>query len=63
MIVAFIMGCASDGKVQKKTEFQPSGAIHLSEWELMAIVEGDFGHGTLAYNNKIYKFKLKGEIL
>jgi len=26
----------------------------------MAILEGDFGHGTLAYNDKIYKFKLKG---
>ena len=39
---------------------EPSGTIHLSEWEFMAIVEGDFGHGTLAYNNKIYKFKLKG---
>ena len=26
----------------------------------MAILEGDFGHGTLAYDNKIYKFKIKG---
>jgi hypothetical protein len=60
MIVAFIMGCASGGKEQKKAEIQPSGTIHLSEWEFMAILEGDFGHGTLAYNNKIYKFKLKG---
>ncbi len=60
MIVAFIMGCATGGKEQKKAEMPPSGTIHLSEWEFMAIVEGDFGHGTLAYNNKIYKFKLKG---
>jgi hypothetical protein len=60
MIVAFIMGCASGGKEQKKTEMEPSGTIHLSEWEFMAMIEGDFGHGTLAYNNKIYKFKVKG---
>jgi len=26
----------------------------------MAILSGDFGHGTLAYNNKVYKFKIKG---
>jgi len=60
MIVAFIMGCATGGKEQKKAAVQPSGTIHLSEWEFMAILEGDFGHGTLAYNNRIYKFKLKG---
>jgi len=59
MILALIMGCASGGK-QKKAEIPPSGTIHLAEWEFMAILEGDFGHGTLAYNNKIYKFKLKG---
>jgi len=60
VILALIMGCASGGKTQKKAEMQPSGTIHLEEWEFMAILEGDFGHGTLAYNNKIYKFKLKG---
>ena len=47
-------------KNKKKAEVQPSGTIHLEEWQFMAILEGDFGHGTLAYNNKIYKFKLKG---
>jgi len=60
MIVALIMGCASGGKEQKKAAMEPSGTIHLSEWEFMAIIEGDFGHGTLAYNDKIYKFKLTG---
>jgi len=60
MIIAFIMGCASSGKEQKKAEVQPSGTIHLDEWQFMAIVSGQFGHGTLAYNNKIYKFKMKG---
>ena len=60
MIIALIMGCASSGKEPQKAEMQPSGTIHLDEWQFMAIVEGDFGHGTLAYNNKIYKFKVKG---
>ena len=60
IIVALIMGCAAGGKEQKKAAMEPSGTIHLSEWEFMAILEGDFGHGTLAYNDKIYKFKLKG---
>jgi len=60
MIIALIMGCASSGKEQKKAEVPPSGTIHFEEWQFMAIIEGDFGHGTLAYNNKIYKFKLKG---
>ena len=32
----------------------------MEEWQFMAIVSGQFGHGTLAYNNKIYKFKMKG---
>jgi len=26
----------------------------------MAILEGGWGHGTLAYNDKIYKFKVSG---
>ena len=60
MIITFIMGCASSGKEQKKAEVPPSGTIHLEEWQFMAILSGDFGHGTLAYNDKIYKFKLKG---
>ena len=60
MIIMFIMGCASSGKEQKKAEVPPSGTIHLEEWQFMAILSGDFGHGTLAYNDKIYKFKLKG---
>ena len=60
MIIALIMGCASSGKESKKAEIPPSGTIHLEEWQFMAIIEGDFGHGTLAYNNKVYKFKLKG---
>lgn len=60
MIIAFIMGCASSGKEPKKAEVPPSGSIHFEEWQFMAILEGDFGHGTLDYDNKIYKFKIKG---
>ena len=60
MIIAFIMGCASSGKEQKKQRFEPSGIIHLDEWQFMAMIEGDFGHGTLSYNDKIYKFKVRG---
>ena len=60
MIIALIMGCASSGKAPKKAEVPPSGTIHFEEWQFMAILSGDFGHGTLAYNNKVYKFKLKG---
>ena len=60
MIIAFIMGCASSGKEPKKAEVPPSGTIHFEEWQFMAILSGGFGHGTLAYNNKVYKFKLTG---
>ena len=60
MIITFILGCASGVKEQKKAEVQPSGTIHLEEWQFMAILEGDYGHGTLAFNDRIYKFKLKG---
>lgn len=60
MIIAFIMGCSSSAKEQKKAEAQPSGTIHLEEWQFMAMIEGDFGHGTLSFNNKIYKFKVRG---
>jgi len=60
VIFALIVGCASSGKEQKMVEDQPSGTIHLEEWQFMAMIEGDFGHGTLAFNDKIYKFKMKG---
>ena len=47
MIIAFIMGCASGGKEQMKPAVPPSGTIHLDEWQFMALISGDFGHGTL----------------
>ena len=60
MIIAFVMGCASSGKEQKKEEAEPSGTIHLDEWQFMAMISGDFGHGTLSFKDKIYKFKVRG---
>jgi len=39
----------------------PSGTIHFEEWQVMAILGGDWGHGTLGYNGKTYKFKITGK--
>ena len=66
-IIAMVFGCASSksstttatGAEQKPTG-TPSGTIHFEEWNFMAILGGDTGHGTLGYNGKIYKFKVTG---
>ena len=66
-IIAMVFGCASSKSsttsgtdaAQKPTE-APSGTIHFDEWNFMAILGGDTGHGTLGYNGKIYKFKVTG---
>ena len=66
-IVAMVFGCASSksstttatGAEQKPTG-APSGTIHWEGQEFMAILEGKWGHGTLAYNGKVYKFKTSG---
>jgi len=47
------------GAEQKPTE-APSATIHLEEWHVMAMLGGDWGHGTLGYNGKTYKFKATG---
>jgi hypothetical protein len=57
--IAMIFGCASTGKDQKAAEL-PSGSIHIEEWEVLAIAETQWGHGTLGYNGKTYKFKILG---
>ena len=62
-----VFGCASSkstttsatGAEQKPTE-APSGTIHFEAYQFMAILEGGWGHGTLAYNDKVYKFKTSG---
>ena len=65
-IIAVVFGCASSktstgttGKVEMPTG-APSGTIHWEGKEFMAILEGQWGHGTLAYNGKVYKFKTSG---
>jgi hypothetical protein len=66
-IIAMVFGCASSkssktaapGAEQKPAE-APSGSIHFEEWQVMAMLGGDWGHGTLGYNGKVYKFKATG---
>jgi hypothetical protein len=47
------------GAAQKPAE-APSGSIHFEEWQFMAMLAGNEGHGTLGYNGKTYKFKVTG---
>ena len=58
-IILIITGCATTGTDQKAAEL-PSGSLHVDEWQVMAIVETQWGHGTLGYNGKTYKFKILG---
>jgi hypothetical protein len=66
-IIAMVFGCASSksstttatGAEQKPAE-APSASIHIEEWQVMAILGGNWGHGTLGYNGKTYKFKVTG---
>ncbi|MDX2439121.1 MAG: hypothetical protein QNK40_01075, partial [Desulfobacterales bacterium] len=66
-IIAMVFGCASSkssttaatGEEQKPAE-AASGSIHFEEWQVMAILGGNWGHGTLGYNGKTYKFKVTG---
>ena len=66
-IIAILFGCASSksskttatGAEQKPTE-APSGSLHMEEWQVMALLAGDWGRGTLGYNGKTYKFKMTG---
>ena len=57
--IAILFGCASSGPDQKATEL-PSGSLHIEEWQIAAIAETQWGHGTLGYNGKLYKFKIGG---
>ena len=65
--IAVVFGCASTksstttatGAAQKPAE-APSGSIHFEEWQFMAMLAGNEGHGTLGYNGKTYKFKVTG---
>ncbi len=66
-IIAMVFGCASSKSstttstaAKSQTGEWPSGSIHMEEWQVMAILGGNWGHGTLGYNGKTYKFKLTG---
>lgn len=63
LIIAVAFGCASKSTTtgaKSQTAEDASGTIHFEEWQFMAILAGDWGHGTLGYNGKIYKFKVTG---
>jgi hypothetical protein len=66
-IIAMVFGCASTqsskstpAATQSQSGEFPSGSIHFEEWQFMAMLEGDRGHGTLGYNGKTYKIKVTG---
>jgi hypothetical protein len=58
-IIAITSATVATGAEQKPSE-TPSGTVHFEEWQFMAILAGDWGHGTLGYNGKTYKFKVTG---
>jgi hypothetical protein len=53
-IMVLLSGCASSQKEM------PSGSIHFEQWQFMAILGGDWGEGSVGFNGKTYKFKVKG---
>ncbi len=63
-IIAILFGCASSkssttattGADPKATE-TPSGSIHWEGKEFMAILDVGWGHGTVDFNGRVYKFK------
>ena len=66
-IIAMVFGCASSKSTtttataaESQTGEWPSGSIHFEEWQVMAMLAGNWGHGTLGYNGKTYKFKVTG---
>jgi hypothetical protein len=66
-VTALVFGCASSKSskstatgAESKPAEAPSATIHFEAYEFMAILEGGWGHGTLAYNDKVFKFKVNG---
>ena len=66
-IIAILFGCASSKSsttkatgAEPKPAGAPSGTIHFEGYQFMAILEGGWGHGTLAFKDKVYKFKASG---
>jgi hypothetical protein len=66
LIIAMAFGCSSTNGSKSTTATQsqtgewPSGTIHFEEWQVMAMLAGNWGHGTLGFNGKTYKFKVTG---
>ncbi len=64
--IAVVFGCASTksstttAAAKSQTGEWPSGSIHFEEWQVMAMLAGNWGHGTLGYNGKTYKIKVTG---
>jgi len=66
LIIAMAFGCSSTNGSKSNTAAKsqsgewPSGSIHFEEWQFMALLADNEGHGTLGYNGKTYKFKVTG---
>ena len=66
MLSTFLVasGCASQSKTSGASSATPaktaSGTIVIDETQIMWIVGGDIGGGTLQYNGQSYKFKMDG---
>ena len=68
LIIAVAFGCSSTNSsksaptadMKSQSGELPSGSIHFEEWQFMALLAGNEGHGTLGYNGKTYKFKVTG---
>ncbi len=56
-ILPLLIGCASSGGQQADL---PDGTILISEWEILALAEMQFGDGELGFQGKVYKFKISG---
>jgi len=53
-------GCSSKKASSATMEPGASGTITIDETQVMVIVGGDYGHGTLMFQGKSYPFKAKG---
>jgi len=58
-MLVFVMGCIISFVVAAKDE-QPSGTVTLSELQIMVLVGGDHGHGTLSFEGSEHAFTAAG---
>lgn len=54
-----LIGCLSGFNAVAEDE-QPSGTVTIEELQVMVIVGGDHGHGTLSYDGADHAFKASG---